>query len=158
MEALHSLVCATSSSSPSIPVSSSHQSDYSFLPSLPSSPFLLPPSFPPSPSLPPPPSLPSFVYIQVSVLHGQQASSGMDAVEMAYSREVYARNEKVKDGLKEDLVTKFCSTMEQFQDKVGVTLQYPHIWGPQCWGATYSCLQIPCLPLVVDVRWIDRQV
>ena len=62
------------------------------------------------------------------MLHGQQRSSGMDAIEMAYSREVYARNEKVKDGLKEDLITKFCSSMEQFQDKVRAIGEYIHLW------------------------------
>lgn len=79
-------------------------------------------------------SLPS--EIDVSVLHGQQASSGMDAVEMAYSREVYARNEKVKDGLKEDLVTKFCSTMEQFQDKQIL----------DCWQLLKTILDVRQLP------------
>ena len=47
----------------------------------------------------------------------------MDAVERAYAREVYARNEAILGGVSHDLVHVFYNAMQQFQDKVCVCVR-----------------------------------
>ena len=60
-----------------------------------------------------------------------QGRSVLDAVEMAYAREVYLHNEAVIQKKQHSLVDAFCNVSQQFQDKVmcllellGITL-YP---------------------------------
>ena len=48
-------------------------------------------------------------------MHGR---SGLDAVAMAYAREVYVRNEAKLQGLSHSLVTAFHQASSRFLDKV----------------------------------------
>ena len=47
-----------------------------------------------------------------------QGRSVLDAVEMAYAREVYLHNEAVIQGKQHSLVEAFCNVSKKFQDKV----------------------------------------
>ena len=47
-----------------------------------------------------------------------QGRSVLDAVEMAYAREVYLHNEAVIQGKQHSLVEAFCNVSKRFQDTV----------------------------------------
>ena len=64
-----------------------------------------------------------------------QGRSLLDAVEMAYAKEVYVRNESVIQGKQHNLVKAFYVASQHFQDKVKSSSHYS-IWRP------VSCLLI----------------
>ena len=53
-----------------------------------------------------------------------QGRSVLDAVEMAYAREVYLHNEAVIQKKQHSLVDAFCNVSQQFQDKVRPTERF----------------------------------
>ena len=77
-------------------------------------------------------------------MHGRSA---LDAVGMAYAREVYVRNESTLQGLPHSLVTTFHNASTSFVDKVSHVIKLPplppSLGGPlvgimQCWGVILS--------------------
>lgn len=68
-------------------------------------------------SVPPPPTGDQVLQATPLSMHGRSA---LDAVEMAYAREVYVRNESTLQGLSHSLVTAFHNASTNFVDKVSI--------------------------------------
>ena len=70
----------------------------------------------PKVTIPPSPQTPQVVRMTPLSMQGRSA---LDAVAMAYAREVYVRNESSLQGLTHNLVTAFHNASSKFVDKVG---------------------------------------